>query len=572
MINRDNEMREIALDQLARGALDRRRFLELIASTGLIASLGAAGLDRALAAGETQRANRAQIRDSYDYVVVGAGTAGCILAAGLAEAGADVLLIEAGGSDDLPQIATPGMWFTNVGGECDWHMHAAPSHYLAGRRAPVSAGRVLGGGGSINAMAWVRGLASDFDGWGAGGCRGWSFKDLLPIFKRIEDWQGGANAWRGAGGPVSIITSSDPHPTARAFIEAARDMGMPVRDDLNAPMRKGAGYLNLNITRQGTRASTARSFLRPALARSNLTLLLDTQVTKLAFAASRCIGATILDAGGSLRSVLATREVLVTSGGIGSAKLLMLSGIGDAADLLPKGVEMVADLKGVGRNLQDHALMLGVILSYQGKIPPISPVSNAGEVAAFVRSSRAGTEPDIEILTAEYPAVTPEIRAKFGAPPADAFTLAASCIRPTSRGTVTLQDKDWRTPPVIDGAYLATEHDLDVSTEAIELARALGRQKGFDEIRVAELVPGRKLDKEALHDFARNAAISFGHSVGSCRMGMGTDAVVDPELRVHGIDGLRVCDSSIMPTIVSGPTNAAAHVIASKALDLITRR
>jgi choline dehydrogenase len=570
MINRDNEAREIALDKLARGNLDRRRFLEVAASSGLIASLSAAGLDQALAASETQQANRARIRDSYDYVVVGAGTAGCILAAGLAEAGVDVLLIEAGGSDDLRQIATPGMWFTNIGGERDWHMHTAPSRYLAGRRAPVSAGRVLGGGGSINAMAWVRGLASDFDGWSAGGCSGWSFEDLLPTFKRIEDWQGEANAWRGTGGPISITTSSDPHPTARAFVEAARNMGIPVRDDLNAPMREGAGYLNLNITKQGTRASTARCFLRPALARSNLTLLLDTQVTKLAFAGSRCTGATILDGRGGLRTFSATREVLVTSGGIGSAKLLMLSGIGNADDLRPQGVKMVADLKGVGQNLQDHALLLGVVLSYKGKMPPISRVSNAGEVAAFVRSSKAGTEPDLEILTAEYPAATPEIRAKFGAPPKDAFSVAASCIRPTSRGTVRLQDSDWRTLPVIDDAYLATEHDLDVAADGIELARELGRQKGFDEILVAELVPGQKLDKDALRDFVRNAAISFGHSAGTCRMGRGTDAVVDPELRVHGIDGLRVCDSSIMPTIVSGPTNAATHVIASKSLDMIT--
>jgi choline dehydrogenase len=572
MINRDNEALEITLDKLARGGLDRRRFLEVAGSFGLIASLNAAGLDQALAASETQQANRARIRDSYDYVVVGAGTAGCILAAGLAEAGADILLVEAGGSDNLRRIRTPGMWFTNVGGERDWHMHTAPSRYLAGRRAPVSAGRVLGGGGSINAMAWVRGLASDFDGWSAGGCNGWRFEDLLPIFKRIEDWQGGANAWRGTGGPVSIITSSAPHPTARAFREAARDMGMPVRDDLNAPMREGAGYLNLNITKQGTRASTARCFLRPALARSNLTLLLDKQVTKLAFVGSRCTGATILDERGGLRTISATREVLVTSGGIGSAKLLMLSGIGDADDLRPQGIEMVANLKGVGRNLQDHALLLGVVLSYKGKMPPISPISNAGEVAAFVRSSKAGTEPDLEILTSEYPAATPEIRGKFGAPPADAFTVAASCIRPTSRGTVRLQDKDWRTLPVIDGAYLATEHDLDVAAEGIELARELGRQKGFDEIRVAELIPGQKPDKDALRDFVRNAAISFGHSAGTCRMGRGTDAVVDPELRVHGIDGLRVCDSSIMPTIVSGPTNAATHVIASKSLDMITAR
>jgi choline dehydrogenase len=568
MIDPKRETGELLVDRLARGELDRRQFLALTGTAGLLAALNSSVIESAMAASDVQRENRSSLRNAYDYIVVGAGSAGSVLAGRLAEAGADILVLEAGGDDTVPQVSTPGLWFTNGESDRDWHFKASPSLALLGRSAPVAAGRVLGGGGSINAMSWVRGLASDYDGWRDAGCTGWGFADLLPIFKRIEDWQGGANEWRGAGGPIPVGTSANPHPTARAFVEAARGLRIDILDDMNAPMRAGAGFLNTNITPQGTRASSARCFLRPALARSNLTLQLNAQVAKLTFKGKRCTGVSlVLD--GTPRTIGARKEVLLTSGTFGSAKLLMFSGVGPTAELRANGIVPFIDLPGVGQNLQDHALTIGVVFAYHGKMPPILPASNAREVAAFLRSSQGSREPDIEIVTGEYPALTPQLRERYGALPHNAFTIAVACTQPTSRGAVRLADGDWRSLPVIDGPYLKTDHDLQVTLEAIELARQLGSDRGFDAVRDKELAPGGKLKKRALADFARIGATSFGHACGTCSMGTSANAVVDPHLRVHGISGLRVCDSSIIPRIPSGPTNAVSNVIGSKAADLV---
>src|ERR1700746_1892119 len=269
-----------------------------------------------------------------DFIVVGAGAAGCVLATELSASGAQVLVIESGGPDEAPTIANPSIWFYNVGGPLDFHLPVTPSPRLDNRTFNMALGHVLGGGSSINAMVWTRGMQRDYDGWAENGAKGWSFADVLPVFKNQEDWEGGANAWRGAGGPIHIRRPRDPHPTAPAFLDAARQMGMSILEDVNGPMRPGAGYINMNIAADGSRVSAARAFLRPALSQSNLTLLLNSQVLKGNVTGQRAPGLPGPLAGGA-KNIVADKEVILTLGGVQSANLLMLSGVGDAAALRP---------------------------------------------------------------------------------------------------------------------------------------------------------------------------------------------------------------------------------------------
>src|SRR6195256_1692712 len=512
-----------------------------------------------------------EIQSHYDFIVVGAGAAGSVLAAELSASGAHVLVIESGGSDDAPTIANPSIWFYNVGGPLDYHLPINPSPRLNSRKFNMALGHVLGGGTSINAMVWMRGMERDYDGWAKNGAKGWSFADVLPVFKRQEDWEGGANTWRGAGGPIHIRRPKDPHPTAPAFLEAARQMGMPILDDVNGPMRPGAGYINMNIAADGTRVSAVRAFLRPALSSPNLSLLLNSNVVKLNFTGTRCIGVKLIT-GGVVKDVAADKEVILAAGAIHSPKLLMLSGVGEAKALRSLGIDVVANLPGVGENLQDHVLVSGVVFKYKGKMPDRPADSNAVEAEAYLSSSPSG-DTDISLVLHQLPVVTPEVASRFGTPPADALTIAPALVQPTSKGAVRLASDNFQDAAVIDGNYLGTDHDFAAVVRAIEAARELGSQHAFDSVCESELIPGPKASAEEIRELAKLASASFGHAVGTCKMGVDTLAVVDPELRVHGIVGLRVADASVMPQIITGPgTNASAHMIAGRASHLILGR
>src|SRR5580765_7482088 len=508
-----------------------------------------------------------EIQSHYDFIVVGAGAAGSVLAAELSASGALVLIIESGGPDDAPTILDPSIWFYNVGGPLDYHMPITPSPTLNDRKFNMALGHVLGGGTSINAMVWIRGMQRDYDGWAQNGAKGWAFADVLPVFKSQEDWEGGANEWRGSGGPIHIRRPGDPHPTAPAFIDSAREMGVPILDDVNGPMRPGAGYINMNIAADGTRVSAARAFLHPALSRPNLTLLLNTQVVKLNFKGTRCVGAKLMT-GGAVKDIAAAKEVILAAGSINSPKLLMLSGVGDAKALRSFGINVVEDLPGVGENLQDHVLALGVVFKYKGKMPDRPADSNAVEAEAYLSSSPSG-DTDISLVLHQMPAVSTEVVSRFGAPPADAFTIAPALVQPTSRGSVRLASDNFQDAAVIDGNYLGTDQDFAAVVRAIEAARELGNQRAFDSVRESELIPGPKASTEEIRELARLASASFGHAVGTCKMGVDNLAVVDPQLRVHGLDGVRVADASVMPRIITGPTNAPAHMIAGRAAKLI---
>jgi choline dehydrogenase len=388
-------------------------------------------------------------------------------------------------------------------------------------------------------------------------------------FKAQEDWEGGANEWRGAGGPVHIRRPSDPHPTAPAFLEAARRMGFPILDDVNGPMLPGAGYINMNIAPDGTRISSARAFLRPNLNRPNLTLLLNTDVTKIVFDGDRASGVELV-VEGATTTVTATREVILAAGTIHTPQLLMLSGVGDAAQLRKFGIRTVADLRGVGRNLQDHVLVSGVVYEYKSKMPERPADSNGVEAEVYFSSGVDDHPTDINLVLEQFPIATPEAAARFGSPPQEGFTIAPALIQPTSRGEVRLASADWRDRPVIQGNHLGTDRDLLAIVRAIEVARELGSNEALDEFRGAEVVPGPKAtSREDLIELARTAGASFGHGVGTARIGTDPDAVVDSELRVHGVRNLRVADASVMPSIISGPTNAASFMIGGRAAHLI---
>jgi choline dehydrogenase-like flavoprotein len=508
------------------------------------------------------------LRPSYDYVIVGAGAAGCVLAGELSTSGAEILLIESGGKDDAPTILNPSVWFYNVAGPLDYHLPITPSTRLASRNFNMALGHVVGGGTSINAMVWVRGTQADYDGWAANGARGWAFADLLPVFKGQEDWEGGADPWRGAGGPIHVRRPSNPHVTAPAFIDAAREMGMPILDDVNGPMRAGAGYINMNIAADGTRVSAARAFLYPALSRPNLTLRLHANVVKLNFKGTRCVGVTVMT-DGATQDLAVDKEVILSAGAIHSPKLLMLSGVGDAKALRSFGIDIVENLPGVGGNLQDHVLLSGVVFKYKGKMPDRPADSNAVEAEAYLSSSSSG-DIDISLVLHQLPVVTPEVASRFGAPPQDAFTIAPALVQPTSRGSVRLASANFQDAAVIDGNYLGTDRDFATIVRAIEAARAIGGQHAFDGLREDELIPGPKASAEDIRELARLGSASFGHAVGTCKIGVDSLAVVDPELRVHGILGLRVADASVMPRIMTGPgTNASAHMIGGRAAELI---
>src|SRR5260221_345773 len=471
----------------------------------------------------TAEASGAPMRPSYDYVIVGAGAAGCVLASELSTSGAQVLLIESGGTDDAPTVLNPSVWFHNLGGPLDYHLPMPPLPQLNNRNFNMALGHVLGGGSSINAMVWIRGTQADYDEWAENGAKGWAFADVLPVFKSQEDWEGGANEWRGAGGPIHIRRPKDPHPTAPAFIDAARQIGMPILDDVNGPVRSGAGYINMNIAADGTRVSAVRAFLRPALSRPNLTLLLNTNVVKLNFKGTRCVGVKLMT-DDAVKDIAAEKEVILAAGTINSPKLLMLSGVGEAKALRSFGIDVVENLPGVGENLQDHVLVSGVVFKYKGKMPDRPAGSNAVEAEAYL-SSRPSGDTDISLVLHQLPVVTPEVAERFGNPSPDSFTIAPALVQPTSRGSVRLASNNFQDAAVIDGNYLGTDHDFAAVLRAIELARELGNQRAFDDLRDSELIPGPKPSAEEIRELTRPASARFGHGAGTCKMGVDKLAV-----------------------------------------------
>jgi choline dehydrogenase len=523
----------------------------------------------------------------YDYIIVGAGSAGSVLANRLsARPGLRVLLLEAGGPDSNPFIHMPAGLARLVGNRrINWNYYTEPEPELLGRRLYWPRGRVLGGSSSINAMCYARGHPLDYDEWAACAAADWSYAAVLPYFLKAEDQARGASEFHGVGGPLAVEDLRFRNPLSAVFVEAAAACGLPRNADFNGAVQEGAGFYQVT-QRRGRRCSAATAYLRPARSRGNLAVRTDCLVTRVLFEGTRAAGVEYLERGVSTRA-RAEREVLLAGGAIGSAQLLLLSGIGPADELRALDVPVVADRAEVGRNLQDHLDFctlskcrsavtydftrwqeLGVLLRYL--LTRSGPgVSNVAEAGAFVRSPFAtDARPDIQLhfVPAQLDDHGRNRLEGHG------FTVHACVLRPHSRGRLRLRSRRPQDPPLIEARYLSDPRDLPVLLEGIRLSRQIIRAAPFAPFRGAEVFPGEQLETAAdLAAIVRRKAETIYHPAGTCRMGSDPHAVVDEQLRVRGVERLRVVDASVMPRLIGGNTNAPTIMIAEKAADLLSR-
>ncbi|GAA1313352.1 GMC family oxidoreductase [Pseudonocardia xinjiangensis] len=505
----------------------------------------------------------------YDFVVVGGGTAGCVVAARLSEnPDVRVLLIEAGSREPLDAVAVPPVWPALQGTAVDW-AGASVVQSATGTVIPWPRGRVLGGSSAINGMCFIRGHRSSYDAWPAAGAPGWGFDDLLPYLRRSERTQGRDPAVRGVDGPLTVAPAPEPHPVAAAGLAAAAEAGHPVAADINSGLEEGFGWCDLNIV-DGRRQSAADAYLVPVLARPNLDVVTDALAHRVCVTGGRCTGVEY-SVGTTMHTAACSGDVVLAGGTVGSAQLLLLSGIGPQAHLREVGVDVELDLPGVGSNVHDHPRSTVV---YSSPVPVPAGVNNHAELIGLARSPLAHGGPDLQFQVLEIPYFAPALPPSLPVP-GQAYSVAFGAMTPSSRGTIRLADARPGTAPLLDPNYYGDPRDVEVMAAGLRIARAIGRVDALAPWRAEEVLPGpgvRDDDGEAVRRYLFGSLRTYSHQVGSCRMGTDDMAVVDTDLRVRGIDGLRVADASVMPSIVSANTNATVYGIAERAADLLLSR
>jgi pyridoxine 4-oxidase len=504
-----------------------------------------------------------QQTDWCDVLIIGSGTAGCVLAARLSEdPGVKVGLIEAGTAPTDPRVADPTAWPLLQGSAIDWSFRTVPQRHAANRTFDWPRGKAIGGSTTLNAMAHVRGHPDDFAAWVEAGCAGWGYADLMPYFLKSETYAPGRSSWHGDSGPLHLMRPSTPHPITTAYMAAGAEAGFAPTDDHNGARMAGPCVNTLTI-KDGKRQTIADAYLAPAAGRANLTLLSGDEVLSLVVESGSCRGVRMRSG-----ALIRAGTTIVAAGTIGSPTLLLRSGIGPADELRRLGIPVLADCAEVGRNLHDHLLAGGNVYRSRRPVPP-SNYQNSESLMYIGRDGAVGA-PELVLACVIAPVATE----RFTAPPfGEAYTLMFGFTHPRSRGTVRLASADPKDKPLIDPNYLAEEYDRTVYLEALETARSVGTRAALSDWRAEEVLPGPSVTHNAAkRDFLEKAAFTHHHPVATCRMGGDADSVVDPALKVRGIDGLHICDASVIPSVTTGPVNAAVVAIAERFSDLLRGR